>query len=396
MHNSLMLADLKKSVMYRYLILLVIAGTLGLQGWRTLFNNFAVDQVGISGLQVGGIQSIREIPGFLSLLIVYLLLFVKEYRLSAISILVVGLGITFTGFFPSFWGLVFTTFIFSLGYHYFETTNNSLTLQYFSTKDSPRVLANQQSWKAITNIGIGAFILITAHFVTIKINFLILGLLVITIGVYALFWKPTKKDLPIQNKGIIFHKKYWLFYTLNLLSGARRQIFVVFAVFMFVERFHFTVVNITILFIINNIISYFTAPLIGKAINKYGEHALLTTEYISMIVVFLGYAFVNNVAVITSLYIVDNIFFSCAMGINTFFQKMGDKKDIAPSMAMGFTINHISAVIFPVLGGALWMISFRLPFLMGVGFAITSLILVQFIPKYLAKKQTVNSSLSKN
>ena len=208
-------ADLKKNVMYRYLILLVIAGTLGLQGWRTLFNNFAVDQVGISGLQVGGIQSVREIPGFLSLLIVYLLLFIKEYRLSAISILVVGMGIAFTGFFPSFWGLVCTTFIFSLGYHYFETTNKSLTLQYFSTTDSPRVLANQQSWKAITNIGIGTFILVTAHFITIKINFLILGLLVIAIGVYALFWKPAKEDIPLQNKGIVFHKK--------LLVSAKNQ-----------------------------------------------------------------------------------------------------------------------------------------------------------------------------
>jgi len=97
-----MTKDWKKNIMYQYLMLLVIAATAGHQGWRTLFNNLAVDEVGINGFQVGIIQSVREIPGFLALLVVYLLLVIKEHKLSAISVLFVGVGVACTGFFQVF------------------------------------------------------------------------------------------------------------------------------------------------------------------------------------------------------------------------------------------------------------------------------------------------------
>jgi hypothetical protein len=54
----------RKDRMYRYLLVLTVASAIGLQGWRTLFNNFAVEVAGLDGHQVGIIQSVREIPGF--------------------------------------------------------------------------------------------------------------------------------------------------------------------------------------------------------------------------------------------------------------------------------------------------------------------------------------------
>ncbi|MCK9160780.1 MAG: hypothetical protein M0P00_09900 [Bacteroidaceae bacterium] len=371
--------------MYNFLLLLIIAATMGLQGWRTLFNNFAVDQVGINGFQVGVIQSFREIPGFLTFLVVYLLLIFKEHKLSIYSVMLTGLGVMLTGFFPTYLGIIFTTFLFSTGFHYFETTNKSLTLQYFSSQQSPIILGKQQSWKAITNIGVGILILITSRFLNLKWNFVLLGTAVIILSIIALFLSSVDRSLPIQKSHIVVKKKYWLFYALNLLSGARRQVFVVFAIFMLVEKYHFSVMMITLLFIFNNIIIYFTAPYIGKGINRYGERTVLTLEYSFMIIVFLGYSFVQNAWIIAALYIVDNLFFSCSISINTFFQKIGDKTDIAPSMAAGFAINHIAAVFIPVIGGLLWIIDYQIPFLIGVFLAIVSLFLVQLIPNAIRK-----------
>ncbi|MFH1964789.1 MAG: MFS transporter, partial [Acidobacteriota bacterium] len=119
---------IKKDPMYRFLILLTVAAALGLQFWRTLFNNFAVEVASLEGFQVGIIQSVREVPGFLALLAVYAMLVIREHRLSALSILVLGVGVGVTGFSPSYYGLVFTTLIMSFGFHYYETTNQSLTL----------------------------------------------------------------------------------------------------------------------------------------------------------------------------------------------------------------------------------------------------------------------------
>lgn len=360
-------------------MLLVIAATAGHQGWRTLFNNIAVDEIGINGFQVGLIQSVREIPGFLALLVVYLLLIIKEHRLSALAVILVGIGVGLTGLVPSFEGLLITTFIMSLGFHYFETTNKSLTLQYFNTEESPIVFAKQKSWTAIANIGMGALIFGISHVMSLQSSFIFVGIAVFLAGIWALTWKPAQQKVKRQNKGLVLRKKYWLFYVLNFLSGARRQIFVVFAVFMLVQKYHFSVQNIAILFVINNIITYFVSPLIAKGINKYGERKMLTAEYISLIFVFLGYALIDNAWVVAGLYILDHIFFGFAMGINTYFQKVGDAEDIAPSMAVGFTINHISAVVIPVIGGLLWTLHWQIPFIAGAALSVVSLIFVQKI-----------------
>lgn len=303
----------------------------------------------------------------------------REHRLSALAVLVVGLGVALTGFFPSFLGLIFTTLIMSVGFHYFETTNKSLTLQYFSWEQAPYVFAKQKSWAAVANISVGILILGLADFISLQAGFVLIGALVFAIGIWALFWKPVNKNIVPQNKGMVFRKKYWLFYVLNFLSGARRQIFVVFAVFMLVQKYHYSVREIAILFVINNIIAYFISPLIAKGINRFGERTMLSLEYFSLIFVFLGYAYIENAWVVAVLYIIDHIFFGFSMGINTYFQKTGDAKDIAPSMAVGFTINHISAVVIPVLGGLLWMVNWRIPFIAGVFLCMFSLIFVQKI-----------------
>jgi MFS family permease len=131
--------------------------------------------------------------------------------------------------------------------------------------------------------------------------------------------------------------------------------------------------------IINNIIGYFVSPLIGKAINKFGEKIVLSVEYIAIFVIFAGYAFIENRTAVAGLYILDHIFFGCSMGISTFFQKMAKKEDIAPSMAVGFTINHISAVVIPTIGGLLWMLNWRVPFIFGMFLSIISLFFTQKI-----------------
>ena len=119
--------------MLRFLIVQTAASVVGLQCWQILFNNFAVDVAHLDGLQVGVLGSVREIPGFLALLAVFVMLVVREHRLSSLSIVCLGIGTALTGMFPSFSGLVVTTLVMSFGFHYFETTNQSLTLQYFST-----------------------------------------------------------------------------------------------------------------------------------------------------------------------------------------------------------------------------------------------------------------------
>ena len=365
--------------MYGYLLLLSIAMSIGFQGWSTLYNNYAVDEIGINGLQAGVIQSVREVPGFLALLVVYLLLVFKEHRLAAFSIVLLGIGVILTGLFPSYGGLIITTLIMSIGFHYFETVNQSLTLQYFSKQESPIMIGRIKSLNALTNVIVGVIIWSVSKYINLSNQFIVFGIIVAVIGLFGLSKNPVDKNLPIQQNNMVVKRKYWLFYTLNFLSGARRQIFVVFAVFMLVKKYHFGIKEIALLFIINNIVTYFFAPIVGKSINRFGERIVLSIEYLALITIFLCYAFIENETVAAMLYVADSIFFTAVIAINTYFQKTGDQEDIAPSMAVGFTINHISAVVIPFVGGALWMLNWRIPFIFGAVLAVVSLFFTQKI-----------------
>ena len=368
-----------KDPMFRFLAILSIAATVGLQAWRTLFNNFAVEVVHLEGNHIGIIQSVREIPGFLALLVIYIILILKEHRLSALSIAILGFGVGITGVFPSYTGLIATTMIMSFGFHYFETTNQSLTLQYFDKDSSPLVIGKLRSYGAAANIVVGIFIYLISFLFPYKTTFGLIGFIIVMVGIWGILQNPTRDGLPVQHKKMIVRKKYWLYYFLTFMAGARRQIFIAFAVFLLVKKFEFSIQEITLLFVLNNSINYFLNPLIGKAIIKFGERKVLSLEYSSLIMIFIGYAFVESKIIIATLYVLDHIFFNFAMGIRTYFQKIGNPKDIAPSMAVGFTINHIAAVIIPALGGLMWIVDYRIPFIAGAIMSAVSLLFVQFI-----------------
>lgn len=372
--------SIKRNPMFWYLVVLTISSTAGLQTWTTLFNNFAVDVAGLQGNHVGMIQSIREIPGFLALLAVYVMLVIREHRLSAISILILGAGLAATGFFPTFAGIAITTLISSFGFHYYETTNMSLTLQYFKKDESPWVFGKLTSLAAATSIGIGLLIWGMTSFLDFTQVYLVVGVLIAIAGLWALLTRdPSDINIIPQRKQMVLRKKYWLFYFLTFMAGARRQVFIAFSVLLLVQKFQYTVQEVTILFIINNTINYFLSPLVGKSIIRFGERKVLSLEYLSVIFLFTAYATTDSKLLVAFIYILDQIFFTFAIAIRTYFQKVGDPQDIAPSMAMGFTINHLAAVFLPAIGGMLWVIDYRIPFFAGAAMGVVSLLAVQKI-----------------
>jgi predicted MFS family arabinose efflux permease len=371
--------SIKRNPMFVYLVVLTICSTVGLQTWTTLFNNFAVEVVGFNGAQVGLVQSIREIPGFLSLLAIYVLLVIREHRLSAFSILILGAGLAATGFFPSFAGIAVTTLISSFGFHFFETTNMSLTLQYFKKDESPWVFGKLTSLAAATSIGIGLLIWVLMSFLSFSQVYLATGGLIVAAGLWALRRDPSDPQALPQRRQMVFRKKYWLFYFLTFMAGARRQIFMAFSVLLLVQKFGYSVQEVTILFAINNAINFFLGPYVGKSIIRFGERKLLSLEYVSVIFLFTAYAVVSSKLLVALIYILDQIFFTFAIAIRTYFQKVADPQDIAPSMAVGFTINHLAAVFLPAIGGLLWVVDYRIPFFAGAAMGVISLAAVQKI-----------------
>jgi hypothetical protein len=255
----------------------------------------------------------------------------------------------------------------------------SLTLQYFDKHTSPWVFGKLRSISAASSIVVGVFIFVMASVLDFTRMYLIIGGLIAAVGLWGFTRTPTNTDIVPQRKRMIFRKRYGLYYFLTFMAGARRQIFIAFSVLLLVQKFGYSVQAVTFLFVLNNAINYFLSPTIGRAIIRFGERRVLTLEYASLIVVFLSYAFTDSKWVAGGLYILDHIFFNFGMAINTFFQKVGDPGDVAPTMAVGFTINHIAAVFLPAIGGYFWIIDYRIPFIAGAVMALISLTAVQRI-----------------
>ncbi len=367
------------------LLLLIAAGSaMSFAIWQNLLNNFAIERAAFGGVEIGILQSLREVPGFLAFTIVFVLLLIREQKMVYVSLIMLGLGTLLTGFFPSAIGFYLTTILMSMGFHYLETLQNSLSLQWLSKKETPEFLGKIIAARAAASIVAFSLVWVLFEYLNIDYQWIYVlgGGISILIALYAWTSFETFPEKVYQSKTLIFRKRYWLYYALQFMGGARRQIFVVFAGFLMVEKFGFSVGEISLLFLINASFNIFLAPRIGKMISRIGERNALIIEYIGLIVVFIGYALVENSNIAVALYIIDHLFFAMAIAQKTYFQKIANPAHIASTAGVSFTINHIAAVIIPVVFGALWISSPSLVFYVGAIFAGISLLLAFNVPSH--------------
>lgn len=351
--------------------------------WMSLLNNFVIEVASFDGSQIGILQSLREIPGFLAFTVVLVIIFIAQQRLAYISIIALGFGVLLTGFYPSAMGLYLTTVIMSMGFHYLETLNQSLSLQWLSKEKAPIILGKITAAKSATGLVVFVLIYIMMKYYSIEYKYVyaFFGGITLIVGILAwVLFEHFKEDV-VQEKKLKLKKEYWLFYVLTFFAGARRQIFVVFAGFLLVEKFGVNVHDMVALLFVNSILNIYLAPKIGRFIAFFGERITLKIEYIGLMLVFISYAFVESLYLAYFLFVVDHLLFSMAIALKTYFQKIADPKDIASASAVSFTINHIAAVFLPVLLGLVWLYSNSLVFIIGASIAFLSFALSFLIPK---------------
>ena len=365
-----------------FLILLAVASSLSFSVWHALLNNFAVEQAAFSGREIGILQSLREVPGFLAFTAVFVLLVVREQLLAILAVGLSGLGVALTGFLPSEYGLYFTTVLMSIGFHYYYTLQQSLTLQWIEKNRSPVVMGRQSAAQSIAALVAFASIWLGMQYFNLdyKLMYLAAGGIALLLAVSAWFLFQRLSHRVPQRKHLLMRQRYWLYYALTFMSGARRQIFIVFAGFLMVEKFGFSASDIALLFLLNHVINALLAPSIGRFIVRFGERLALTLEYIGLIVVFVAYALVSVAWLAALLYILDHLLFAMAIGIKSYFQKIADPADVASTAGVSFTINHIAAVAIPVTFGLIWLHSPAIVFLSGAGMAVISLLLARLVP----------------
>jgi len=387
---------LRKKLNPEYLLILLgVAATLAFSVWQVLLNNFAIEAAAFTGREIGILQSLREVPGFLAFTTVFILLILREQVFALLAIAVLGAGVALTGFLPSEYGLYFTTVLMSTGFHYFYTVQQSLTLQWIEKERAPEVMGRLSSASSIA--ALLAFAVVWAGMEYFGFGYqalyLAAGGIALLLVIVAAFLFPFFPQTVPQRKHLLMRRRYWLYYALTFMSGARRQIFVVFAGFLMVEKFGFSAANIALLFLVNHMINAWAAPKIGRLIGHFGERSALTLEYAGLIFIFTAYAFVEWAPFAVVLYVLDHVLFAMAISIRSYFQKIADSADIASTAGVSFTINHIAAMVIPVTFGIVWLHSPSIVFIAGAIMAAFSLLLARMVPRYPREGNEVHKNI---
>ncbi|MGB5863487.1 MAG: MFS transporter [Sulfitobacter sp.] len=370
------------------LFVMALAMPVAFFTWYALLNNFVQEVAQFDGADIGLLHTIREIPGFLSFLVIFLIIIVREQVLGLVSLILLGTATAITAWYPQLTGIMILTFLSSVGFHYYETVNQSLQLQWLPKDRAPQILG----WLMAT----GSAATFVVYFVimilweplglTYNIVFMVGGGVTVALAIFALLAYPQYESPHPQIKRLVLRRRYWLYYALQFMSGARRQIFMVFAGFMMVEKFGFAVHEVAGLYLINLVLNMIIAPMLGKIVARFGERNALVFEYTGLVCVFLAYGGVYffdwGFQVAAVLYVLDHMFFGLALALKTYFQKIGAPGDMAPTAAVAFTINHIAAVFLPVTLGLLWLVSPAAVFLLAAGMAFISLVLATLIPRH--------------
>lgn len=370
------------------LFVMALTMPIAFNAWSALLNNFVIEAANFDGADIGLLHTVREIPGFLAVGVIAVIIFIREQVLAMISLMMLGVATALTAWFPSLGGLLFVTLFSSIGFHYYETVNQSLQLQWLPKDRAPQILGWLVAMGSAATMVVYGLIVLTWERFDLSYNFVFMaaGGATALLALFCLFAFPQFDAPTPQTKKLILRRRYWLYYALQFMAGARRQIFVVFAGFMMVEKFGFEVHELTSLYLINLMINMMVAPLLGKAVARFGERRTLIFEYTGLAIVFAAYGgiywFGWGVLLAATLYVIDHVLFALALALKTYFQKIADPADIAPTAAVAFTINHIAAVFLPALLGLLWVVSPGAVFGLAAAMAVVSLLLSLLVPRH--------------
>jgi predicted MFS family arabinose efflux permease len=365
------------------LALMSIANAFAFSSWNALHTNFAIEVVGFGGTEQGILHTVREIPGFLAFAAVLLLIFMREQTLAILSLLFIGVGVAVTGLFPAALGFYITTVIKSLGFHYYETVNQSLSLQWFDKKEAPKKIGMLYSAAAFATLAAYGLIFLTWKWLHLDFVWVFMagGGVAVVIALAIAFMFPHFREEVKQNRRLVLRQRYWLYYVITFIGGARRQIFIVFATLLMVQKFGYTVADMTMLLLVNSLFNMALAPKLGAFIARWGERRSIMIEHAGLVGVFLLYAVVHDPLIAAVLYMLDNAFFSMSIAHKTYFQKIGDAADMAPTAGVAFSINHVAAVGLPIPLGIIWDASYTAVFAIGAGIAFVGLVFSLLVPR---------------
>lgn len=367
---------------------MLFAGVAAIAGFTTnviesTFNNFLSETYQLSGMARSVLEFPRELPGFSVVFVSALLFFLSSRRLAAFAMFLQAFGLILIAYFaPQFNIMLVWLFIMSLGQHLFMPLSSSIGMELAHDGKEGRRLGQLNGIRTFAAIIGGGLVVIGFSYLkfTYAVTYTIAAALLVCAGVLMLLMKRTAA-VPAKMRFII-KREYSLYYWLTILFGTRKQIFITFAPWVLVTIYHKPTAIIAVLFTVGSIIGILFQPFLGRMIDRLGERTVLAVEGIVLIIVCTGYGFAKilfgdaGFYIAASCYVLDMLLFSFGMARATYLKKISLSKDhVAPTLAMGTTIDHVFSITVAIASGVIWL-TFGYQYVFAVGAVIAVIYLL--------------------
>jgi predicted MFS family arabinose efflux permease len=321
------------------------------------FNNYLYDTFRVSASARGLIEFPRELPGFAMIFVTGVL---AAFTLRAWAVLVglsAGAGILGLGYLsPTLSLMIFWMMLWSLGDHLFLTVEATAGLRLAEENRPGRRLGQLTGARNLSMIlGTAAVWLLMD-----RLGFHYSGVYAVAAATAVLAAAAfSRLRLPEDGGGraprFVFRRRYSRFYLLNVFWGARKQLFLTFSPWVLVSVFGTRPQTIALLVMAAAVFGVVFRQWFGVAVDRFGERAVLVVDGVLMAAICLGFALSANVWLLYVLFVLDNLMFATRIARITYLNKIApDKRDIAPTVSMGLTLDHVVSMIIPFLGGFLW------------------------------------------
>jgi MFS family permease len=355
---------------------------LGFGVYSATYNNFFAGTVGMKPEQLGVLESLRESPGLAMALVLALAMHIAEPILGSMALAVIALGFLGYARYDSYVPIVLCSVLWSIGLHMWMPLQSAMTLSLAEEgKKGKRLGQIGASVGFGTTLGILTVLILSSKIIYSKsVPYSIWYMsAAISIAIGAVFMWFVRRDLsPPDKPRLVLKRDYRLYYGLTFLEGCRKQVFITLAPYVLVKAYGASLQTMACLMLINNVMNLIGTPIVGRLIDRIGERKILTVSYSGLFLVFLGYALIPHVYVLCVLYCMDSLLYLSTMGLTTYLNRISEKRDLVPSLSMGVTMNHLAAVIVPVLGGFLWKaIGYQIIFFAGSIVVLTSISLAR-------------------
>ena len=357
--------------------------------------NFVADEMSLTGLQQGILETFRESCGILALGLLALLASCAEPRIGAAMLALMGVGLGAYHFVPNYTWLIIASLVWSQGFHVWAPLPGSMILALAEPGRAGYRLGQVQSAGAI---GSAAGLVIALVLVWLGVE--AIRPLYLLAGAAALLGGGACLGIPCDHKAarprLIFRRRYGLYYLLTFLEGWRKQICIAFAGYLLVKQYHTPLSAMLALWLLAQMLGWFVAPRIGRWIDTVGERRALVLYYGVMAVLFSGYGFIENRGLLYALFVLDTVLFAFTMAQTTYINRIAPPSEHTATLSMGVAMNHIASVLMPLTGGMLWNYAgYRWAFLTGVAAALLSVGVSLYLPAHVARGAHVNGGSRK-